>query len=48
MSATAMVEKPAKVFVYRHTVLIRITHWINVVAITFLVLHSSKIVKRYQ
>jgi len=38
-----MAEKPAKVFIYRHTVLIRITHWINVVAITFLVMSGLQI-----
>jgi thiosulfate reductase cytochrome b subunit len=43
MSATAMVEKPAKTFVRRHTVLVRITHWINVVAITFLVMSGLQI-----
>ncbi len=43
MSATAIADKPAKVFVYRHTVLIRITHWINVVAITFLVMSGLQI-----
>jgi len=35
MSATAMAEKPAKVFIYRHTVLVRVAHSINLVAITF-------------
>jgi thiosulfate reductase cytochrome b subunit len=43
MSSTAVAEKPAKVFIYRHTVLIRITHWINVVAITFLVMSGLQI-----
>ena len=43
MSATAMAEKPGKVFIYRHTVLVRITHWINVVAITFLVMSGLQI-----
>jgi len=43
MSATAIAEKPAKVFIYRHTVLVRITHWINVVAITFLVMSGLQI-----
>jgi len=43
MSATAVAEKPAKVYIYRHTVLIRITHWINVVAITFLVMSGLQI-----
>jgi thiosulfate reductase cytochrome b subunit len=38
-----MTAKPAKVFVYRHTVLIRITHWINVIAITFLVMSGLQI-----
>jgi thiosulfate reductase cytochrome b subunit len=43
MSATAVADKPGKVFIYRHTVLIRITHWINVVAITFLVMSGLQI-----
>jgi thiosulfate reductase cytochrome b subunit len=43
MSATAIAEKPGKVLIYRHTVLIRITHWINVVAITFLVMSGLQI-----
>jgi thiosulfate reductase cytochrome b subunit len=43
MSATAIVEKPAKVYVYRHSILIRITHWINVIAITFLVMSGLQI-----
>ena len=42
-TATAMAAKPAKVFVYRHTVLVRITHWINVIAITFLVMSGLQI-----
>ena len=43
MTATAVAEKPAKAFIYRHTVLVRITHWINVVAITFLVMSGLQI-----
>jgi len=43
MSATATAEKPAKVFVYRHSVLVRICHWINVIAITFLVMSGLQI-----
>jgi thiosulfate reductase cytochrome b subunit len=39
----AVAGKPQKVFVYRHTVLVRITHWINVVAITFLVMSGLQI-----
>jgi thiosulfate reductase cytochrome b subunit len=34
---------PGPVFVYRHSVLRRITHWINVIAITFLVLSGLQI-----
>ena len=43
MTATAIADKPSKLFVYRHTVLVRITHWINVVAITFLVMSGLQI-----
>ena len=43
MSATVMEAKRAKVYVYRHSVLIRITHWINVIAITFLVMSGLQI-----
>lgn len=34
---------PAPTFVYRHTVLRRITHWVNVIAITFLVMSGLQI-----
>ena len=43
MSATALDARPKKVFVYRHTVLVRITHWVNVVCITFLILSGLQI-----
>ena len=42
MSATTLEAKP-KVFIYRHTVLVRITHWINVICITFLVMSGLQI-----
>jgi thiosulfate reductase cytochrome b subunit len=43
MSATTLRTKPGKAFVYRHTVLVRITHWINVIAITFLLMSGLQI-----
>lgn len=42
MSATTLEAKP-KVFIYRHTVLVRITHWINVICITFLLMSGLQI-----
>ncbi len=42
MSVTTL-EAKSSVFVYRHTVLVRITHWINVVCITFLVMSGLQI-----
>jgi thiosulfate reductase cytochrome b subunit len=44
MSATATETKqPRKVFAYRHTVLVRIAHWINVVCIAFLLMSGMQI-----
>jgi thiosulfate reductase cytochrome b subunit len=43
MSATAIPAKPQKTFVYRHTVLVRITHWVNVVCILFLLMSGMQI-----
>ena len=40
---TVAAEPPQKTLVYRHTVVTRITHWINVVAITFLILSGLQI-----
>ena len=42
MSATALAGR-SPAFIYRHTVLVRITHWINVVCITFLVMSGLQI-----
>lgn len=42
MSATALGER-SPAFIYRHTVVVRITHWINVVCITFLVMSGLQI-----
>jgi thiosulfate reductase cytochrome b subunit len=36
-------QKPAKVLIYRHSVVTRATHWINVVAISFLLLSGLQI-----
>jgi thiosulfate reductase cytochrome b subunit len=43
MSVSAIAGRPSKVFIYRHSVLVRVTHWINVVAITFLVMSGLQI-----
>jgi len=43
MSATAIAAAPKRIFVYRHSVLVRITHWINVVCIFFLVMSGLQI-----
>ena len=40
---TVAAESPKTTLVYRHTVLTRITHWINVVCITFLILSGLQI-----
>jgi thiosulfate reductase cytochrome b subunit len=40
---TATAEPPQKTLVYRHTVITRVTHWINVIAITFLILSGLQI-----
>jgi thiosulfate reductase cytochrome b subunit len=42
MAATALEER-SETFIYRHTVLVRITHWINVICITFLVMSGLQI-----
>ncbi len=36
-------EKPTKILVYRHSVLVRVTHWINVVCILVLVMSGLQI-----
>ena len=36
-------ERPKKVLIYRHSVLVRITHWINVVCILVLVMSGLQI-----
>jgi thiosulfate reductase cytochrome b subunit len=38
-----MAEKPAKVLIYRHSLVVRITHWINVVCILVLVMSGLQI-----
>ena len=44
MTATApTVSEPQRVLVYRHSLLVRITHWINVVCIIFLVMSGLQI-----
>ena len=43
MSATALDARPKKVFVYRHTLLVRITHWVNASASPFLILSGLQI-----
>jgi thiosulfate reductase cytochrome b subunit len=43
MSATALNGKPARIFVYRHSVLVRITHWVNVICIAFLLMSGMAI-----
>jgi thiosulfate reductase cytochrome b subunit len=40
---TAMADKPAKVLVRRHSAVTRITHWLNVLAISFLLLSGLQI-----
>ena len=40
---TAAAEPPQTTLVYRHSAITRITHWINVVAITFLILSGLQI-----
>jgi thiosulfate reductase cytochrome b subunit len=42
MAATAL-EGKSETFIYRHTVLVRITHWINVVCVTFLLMSGLQI-----
>jgi thiosulfate reductase cytochrome b subunit len=42
MAATAL-EDRSEAFIYRHTVLVRITHWINVICITFLLMSGLQI-----
>jgi thiosulfate reductase cytochrome b subunit len=42
MAATAL-EDRSDTFIYRHTVLVRITHWINVICVTFLVMSGLQI-----
>jgi thiosulfate reductase cytochrome b subunit len=42
MAATALEERSAT-FIYRHTVLVRMTHWINVICITFLLMSGLQI-----
>jgi thiosulfate reductase cytochrome b subunit len=43
MSATTLETQPRKTFVYRHSVLTRITHWVNVVCIFFLIASGLQI-----
>ena len=43
MSTTTTIDKPKRQFVYRHSVLVRITHWINVVCILVLVMSGLQI-----
>jgi thiosulfate reductase cytochrome b subunit len=44
MATTAIeTEPPRRIFVYRHSVLVRITHWINVLCILFLVMSGLQI-----
>ena len=44
MTATApTMPEPTRVLVYRHSVLVRITHWINVICIIFLVMSGLQI-----
>jgi len=40
---TAMADKPAKVLVKRHSVLTRLTHWVNVVLISMLLMSGLQI-----
>jgi thiosulfate reductase cytochrome b subunit len=42
MAATALEERSGT-FIYRHTVLVRMTHWINVICITFLLMSGLQI-----
>ena len=43
VSATEINVRPRRVFIYRHTVLTRITHWINVLCILVLVMSGLQI-----
>lgn len=44
MATTAIeTEPPRRIFVYRHTVLVRITHWVNALCILFLVMSGLQV-----
>ena len=43
VSATEMSVRPRRIFIYRHSVLTRITHWINVLCILVLVMSGLQI-----
>jgi thiosulfate reductase cytochrome b subunit len=42
-SGTALNEKPKKVRVYRHSLAVRITHWLNVLCLSFLLMSGLQI-----
>jgi thiosulfate reductase cytochrome b subunit len=43
VAVAEMAEKPKKILIYRHSLLVRITHWINVVCILVLVMSGLQI-----